>query len=137
MERSRPKLTKMYQKKKRIESSNKEIMNYLDILEKRKTLSLTFPKVDEDHHLYKQSWENIFEKTGEKISYFIRHIIFYIQMKADQKEIDNYKNITKGEQETKQIFFESIFNTSKPLDIPFNMSDNDFEKYRRYFYRKK
>ena len=52
-------------------------------------------------------------------------------MNADKSEIDDYKNIIKDNTENKQIFFESIFNTSNPLDIPFEMKDSDFEKFNQ------
>ena len=133
-----PKVKKFYKRKKRIESNNTEIENYLSLLNKRKpNLCVSFPEVEDEFHLYKKSWDNICKKTNESIGYFLRHILFIQQIPTDKNIIDNYKNIIKDDKEFKQIYFESIFNTSKPLDIPFNMDDKDFENYNRFFDRKK
>ena len=131
------KVTKMLNKVKRIESNKKEIEDYIEILNDKMKLVVSFPKVEDDLSLFRQSWEKIWIRSGEDIGYFLRHILFTIQMETDKNEIDNYKNITKDDKESKQIFFESIFNVSNPLDIPFNMTDNDFEKFNHFFNRKK
>ena len=136
MEKKKPKLTKMYNKNKRIESDSKEVYNYLNILNKRKKIFVSIPKVEEDLDLYIKSWDNISKKSNEQIGFFIRHILFILQMKADKSEIEDFKNIKKEDKESKQIFFESIFNVSQPLDIPFEMTDNEFEKFDKFFTKK-
>ena len=136
MEKKKPKLTRMYNKEKRIESGNKEVENYLNIVNKRKKLFVSIPKVEDEIELKKTTWDKIWKKSGEQIGYFLRHILFILQMNADKSEIDDYKNIIKDNTENKQIFFESIFNTSNPLDIPFEMKDSDFEKFNQLFTKK-
>ena len=136
MEKKKPKLTKMYNKNKRIESDSKEVYNYLNILNKRKKIFVSIPKVEEDLDLYIKSWDNISKKSNEQIGFFIRHILFILQMKADKSEIEDFKNIKKEDKDSKQIFFESIFNVSQPLDIPFEMTDNEFEKFDKFFTKK-
>ena len=136
MEKKKPKLTKMYNKNKRIESDSKEVDNYLNMLNKRKKIFVSIPKVEEDLELYIKSWDNILKKSNEEIGFFIRHILFILQMKADKSEIEDFKNIKKEDKESKQIFFESIFNVSQPLDIPFEMTDNEFEKFDKFFTKK-
>ena len=136
MEKKKPKMTKMYNKNKRIESDSNEIINYLNVLNKRKKIFVSIPKVEDELELYKKSWDNIWKKSNEPIGFFIRHILFILQMKADKSEIEDFKNIKNSDKENKQIFFESIFNVSKPLEIPFEMTDNDFEKYNQFFIQK-
>ena len=136
MEKKKPKMTKMYNKNKRIESDSNEIINYLNVLNKRKKIFVSIPKVEDELELYKKSWDNIWKKSNEPIGFFIRNILFILQMKADKSEIEDFKNIVNGDKENKQIFFESIFNVSKPLDIPFEMTDKDFEKFNKFFDQK-
>ena len=133
-----PKVKKFYKKIKRIESDFKEVNSYISLInEKKANLFISFPESENELQLYKKSWDNIWKKTNESIGYFIRHILFIRQIPTDKNIIDNYKNIIKDDKETKQIYFESIFNTSKPLDFPFDMDDKDFEKFNRFFGKKK
>ena len=137
MEKKKSKMTKMYKKKKRIESDNNEIHDYLTLLNNKRYLTVSIPGIDEEIELYKESWDNIWKKTKENIGHFIGHVLFYIQIQTDKNEIDDYKNILLDNRESKQIFFESIFNTSKPLEAPFDMTENDFDKFNRFLNRKK
>ena len=130
--KKRAKITKMLKKKKRIESDNAEIEEYLFILEEQRYLTVFIPGMDDDILLHQKSWNTIFKKANENIGKFIGHVLFYIQIKADQSDIQDYKSIIKDDKEKKQIFFESIFNTSKPLDVPFEMTHKDFDRFRRF-----
>ena len=136
MEKKRSKLTKMLKKTKRIESDNEEIEQYLFILEEQKYLTVFIPGFDDEIDLYRHSWNTIFRKTNENIGKFIGHVLFFIQTKANKSDISDYKSIKKGDKENKQIFFESIFNTSKPLDVPSDMSLKDFEKFQKFLNKK-
>ena len=136
MEKKRSKLTKMLKKTKRIESDNEEVEKYLFILEEQEYLCVFIPGIDDEIELYRQSWNNIFRKTNENIGKFIGHVLFFIQIKANKSDISEYKSIKKGDKESKQIFFESIFNTSKPLDVPSDMTLKDFEKFQKFLNKK-
>ena len=131
MEKKKPKLTKIYNKEKRIETDNKEIENYLNILNKKKIIFLSFPHADDELDFNISTWNKIWKLSGEQIDHFIRHILFIQRIKADKSEINDYKKIMKDNRESKKIFFESIFFVSKPLDIPFEMKDSDFEEFNK------
>ena len=47
MEKKKPKLTRMYNKEKRIELGNKEVEKYLNAINKRKKLFVSIPKVED------------------------------------------------------------------------------------------
>ena len=126
------KQTRLYYKKKRIESDNQEIENYLEVLNHKKYLQISISTVEDEIDFSKKSWDNIFKKANEKIGYFIAHILFIHERQVYEDDIKDFKIVEKYDNKFgKQLYFESIFNISKPLDIPFEMSDNDFEKFNK------
>ncbi len=126
------KQTRLYYKKKRIESDNQEIENYLEVLNHKKYLQISISTVEDEIDFSKKSWDNIFKKANEKIGYFIAHILFIHERQVYEDDIKDFKIVEKYDNKFgKQLYFESIFNISKPLDVPFEMSDNDFEKFNK------
>ena len=126
------KQTRLYYKKKRIESDNQEVENYLEILNHKKYLQISISTVEDEIDFSKKSWDNIFKKVNEKIGYFIAHILFIHERQVYEDDIKDFKIVEKYDKKFgKQIFFESIFNISKPLEVPFEMSDDDFEKFNK------
>ena len=126
------KQTRLYYKKKRIESDNQEVENYLEILNHKKYLQISISTVEDEIDFSKKSWDNIFKKVNEKIGYFIAHILFIHERQVYEDDIKDFKIVEKYDKTFgKQIFFESIFNISKPLEVPFEMNDDDFEKFNK------
>ena len=126
------KQTRLYYKKKRIESDNQEIENYLEVLNHKKYLQISISTVEDEIDFSKKSWDNIFKKANEKIGYFIAHILFIHERQVYEDDIKDFKIVEKYDNKFgKQLYFESIFNISKPLDVPFEMNDNDFEKFNK------
>ena len=126
------KQTRLYYKKKRIESDNQEVEKYLEILNHKKYLQISISTVEDEIDFSKKSWDNIFKKTNEKIGYFIAHILFIHERQVYEDDIKDFKIVEKYDNKFgKQIYFESIFNISKPLEVPFEMSDDDFEKFNK------
>ena len=126
------KQTRLYYKKKRIESDNQEVENYVEILNHKRNLQISISTVEDEIDFSKKSWDNIFKKTNEKIGYFIAHILFIHERQVYEDDIKDFKIVEKYDKTFgKQIFFESIFNISKPLEVPFEMSDDDFEKFNK------
>ena len=126
------KQTRLYYKKKRIESDNQEVENYLEILNHKKYLQISISTVEDEIDFSKKSWDNIFKKVNEKIGYFIAHILFIHERQVYEDDIKDFKIVEKYDNKFgKQIYFESIFNISKPLEIPFEMNDDDFEKFNK------
>ena len=136
------KQTRLYYKKKRIESDNQEIANYLEILNHNKTnhktrLQISISTVEDEIDFSKKSLDNILKKTNEKIGYFIAHILFIHERQVYEEDIKDFKIVEKYDNKFgKQIYFESIFNISKPLEVPFEMSDDDFEKFNKFSNKK-
>ena len=132
------KQTRLYEKKKRIESDNHEIEKYLDVLNNKHNLLISMDNLEDEIDFSRKSWENICKKSNEKIGNFIAHILFIHEKQVYEDEIPDFKIVIKEDNKHgKQLFFESIFNVSKPLDIPFDMNDKDFEKFNKFFKRKK
>ena len=126
------KQTRLYYKKKRIESDNKEIENYLEILNHKRSLQISISTVEDEIDFSKKSWDNICRKSNEKIGYFIAHILFIHERQVYEDDIKDFKIVEKYDNKLgKQLYFESIFNISKPLEVPFEMSDDDFEKFNK------
>ena len=126
------KQTRLYYKKKRIESDNQEVENYLEILNHKKYLQISISTVEDEIDFSKKSWDNIFKKVNEKIGYFIAHILFIHERQVYEDDIKDFKIVEKYDNKFgKQIYFESIFNISKPLEVPFEMNDDDFEKFNK------
>ena len=126
------KQTRLYYKKKRIESDNQEIENYLEVLNHKRNLQISISTVEDEIDFSKKSWDNIFKKVNEKIGYFIAHILFIHERQVYEDDIKDFKIVEKYDNKFgKQLYFESIFNISKPLEIPFEMKDDDFEKFNK------
>ena len=126
------KQTRLYYKKKRIESDNQEVENYLEILNHKRNLQISISTVEDEIDFSKKSWDNIFKKVNEKIGYFIAHILFIHERQVYEDDIKDFKIVEKYDNKFgKQIYFESIFNISKPLEVPFEMNDDDFEKFNK------
>ena len=126
------KQTRLYYKKKRIESDNQEVENYLEILNHKKYLQISISTVEDEIDFSKKSWDNIFKKVNEKIGYFIAHILFIHERQVYEDDIKDFKIVEKYDNKFgKQLYFESIFNISKPLEVPFEMNDDDFKKFNK------
>ena len=126
------KQTRLYYKKKRIESDNQEVENYLEILNHKKQLQISISTVEDEIKIKKISWDNISKKANEKLGYFIAHILFIHERQVYEDDIKDFKIVEKYDKKFgKQIYFESIFNISKPLEVPFEMSDDDFKKFNK------
>ena len=126
------KQTRLYYKKKRIESDNQEIENYLEVLNHKRNLQISISTVEDEIDFSKKSWDNIFKKVNEKIGYFIAHILLIHERQVYEDDIKDFKIVEKYDNKFgKQLYFESIFNISKPLEIPFEMKDDDFEKFNK------
>ena len=126
------KQTRLYYKKKRIESDKQEIKNYLEVLNHKRNLQISISTVEDEIDFSKKSWDNIFKKVNEKIGYFIAHILFIHERQVYEDDIKDFKIVEKYDNKFgKQLYFEPIFNISKPLEIPFEMKDDDFEKFNK------
>ena len=100
-------------------------------------MQISISTVEDEIDFSKKSWDNIFKKVNEKIGYFIAHILFIHERQVYEDDIKDFKIVEKYDNKFgKQLYFESIFNISKPLEIPFEMKDDDFEKFNKILIKK-
>jgi hypothetical protein len=118
--------------------TEEEAEEYLKILETHENLYVTNETIDNPIPLPQTSWNRILQLIQEDKKYSISYICFSSTNEIEENDIWSIKRKPENEEEVelKEVFFNTMLEPATPHDIPFDMSDDDFNIFNDYFNQK-
>ena len=131
-------ITKIYEKEQTMNGTEEEAEEYLKILETHENLYVTNETIDNPIPLPQTSWNRILQLIQEDKKYSISYICFSSTNEIEENDIWSIKRKPENEEEVelKEVFFNTMLEPATPHDIPFDMSDDDFNIFNDYFNQK-